>query len=107
MSGNAADPRLLGTDAESGITEIFHYDPDTDGFTIHTQQDVTALVEGNKYLHNEDTGTKFGELTRVASIPMSIYVELKKQGIIDDQKRFRKWLNDPENRFFRTRGGRV
>ena len=107
MSDGIKDARLLGHDAETGITEHFYYDPDTDGFTIHTQQDVTALVEANKFMHNEDTGTKFGELTRVASIPLSIYAELKKEGIIDDQKRFRKWLNDPEHRFFRTRGGRV
>jgi hypothetical protein len=107
MSGNVEDARLLEHDAAAGLTEYFHYDATTEGFTIETRQDVTALIEGNKYLHNEDTGGKFGELTRVASIPLPVYWELKQQGIIDDQKKFRAWLNNSDNRFFRTRGGRV
>ena len=107
MSGSVSDPRIFDRDPDAGMTEIFTYDPDTDGFTIETQQDVTALVEANKYLHNEETGNRFGDLTRVASIPLPIYMELKKTGVIDDQKKFRAWLNDPEHRFFRTRGGRV
>jgi hypothetical protein len=34
-------------------------------------------------------------------------MELKQQGIIDDPKALRRWLNDPDNRYFRTRPGRV
>ena|ERR1035437_1288918 len=107
MSGNVADGRLLDHDAETGLTEYFHYDPDTEGFVIETVQDVTAIIEANKFLYNEDTGSRQGDLTRVASIPLSIYWGLKQKGIIDDQKRFAAWLNDSDNRFFRTRGGRV
>jgi hypothetical protein len=44
---------------------------------------------------------------KVGSIPMSIYHELQKQGILQDEKRLKKWLNDPDNRVFRTRPGRV
>jgi len=43
----------------------------------------------------------------VASIPLNLYYDLKRQGIVDDPARFKKWLNDSDNRFFRTRGGRV
>ena len=107
MSGNVRDPRILDHDAESGITEIFHFDPETEGFTIQTQQDVEPLIEANKFLFNEDTGSRHGDLTRVASIPLGIYWKLKQEGVIDDQKKFRAWLNSPDNRFFRTRGGRV
>lgn len=106
MSGDIRDGRILEQDADTGITEFFHYDPETEGFVIQTQYDATALVEQNKALYNEDEA-KFGELTRVASIPLPIYWQLKQEGIIDDQKRFKAWLNDSSNRFFRTRGGRV
>jgi hypothetical protein len=43
---------------------------------------------------------------------MAVFDELHKQGItrgfhVLDQKRFREWLNNPDNRFFRTREGKV
>jgi hypothetical protein len=41
----------------------------------------------------------------VASIPLSVYYELKRQGIADDPKALRKWLNQSENQAFRTREG--
>jgi hypothetical protein len=44
---------------------------------------------------------------KVASIPMTLFYDLKKQGIIDDPARLKAWLNNPDNRFFRTRPGRV
>ena len=43
---------------------------------------------------------------------MTVIDTLNKQGIMKgfdvvDQKKFRAWLNDPDNRFFRTRQGRI
>ena len=100
------DTRLFDYNPETGITEIFHYDEITGNFTIEERQEVTNLVEQNKYLANEDTG-RFTETHRVASIPLTIYWSLKQQGILDDDKKFRAWLNDPDNRMFRTKMGRV
>ena len=54
-----------------------------------------------------DKHAKYGEWSKIASIPLSIYYELKKKGITDDPKRLKKWLNDPDNKYFRTRGGRA
>lgn len=110
-----SDPRLFDHDPLTGVTEYFVFDEDTGGFTIETQQDVEPLVEINKALYN-DTGDyrRFGgELHRIASLPNVIVMELSKQGILTpagrilDDKRFRRWLNDPDNRLFRTRPGRV
>lgn len=101
------DRRFFDHDPETGITEFFHYDEASDGFTMHTQQDVTGLLDINKYLSNEDSGERYGDMTRVASIPLIIFAQLKRDGVIDNPKRFKAWLNDPENRYFRTRGGRV
>ena len=112
MSGNVADPRFFDHDPFSGHTEYFHYDPDTGGFMIETRQDVQMLIETNKALSN-DAPTRFGELTRVASIPSVVVMQLAQQGILStggailDHERFRTWLNERDNRAFRTRTGKV
>lgn len=112
MSGNVADARLFDHDPLTGITEWYHYDPDTEGFTIQTQQDVEYLIDVNKALSN-DAPTRFGELTRVASIPATIVMRLAQEGILTmagailDEPRFRAWLNDRDNQAFRTRTGKV
>jgi len=55
---------------------------------------------------DERAGWK-GEFHRVASIPMSIYSQLKAESKLEDQEYMKCWLNDPENRFFRVRPGQV
>ena len=106
--------RLFDHDEFSGITEWYMYDDETDGFIIESVQDVEPLVELNKSLYNDtEKHTKYGEWTRIASIPPVIVMELAKQGILSpagailDDKRYRKWLNDSDNRCFRTRAGKV
>jgi hypothetical protein len=54
-----------------------------------------------------DKRTKWGDMSRVASIPLSVYYDLKRRGIADDPVALRKWLNDGDNRVFRTREGTV
>lgn len=103
----AIDSRVISTDPETGLVELMHFDTDTDDITMETKVDVAPVIEWNKRLYNAESSSWKGEFHRVASIPMVLYHELQKQGIIDDEKRLKKWLNDPDNRFFRTRGGRV
>ena len=87
-----------------------------DGLIFNTSQDVTAILEDNAKKRNQtDRKTKWGsELfdNKIASIPMAVFDDLQKQGItrgfhVIDQKKFRAWLNNPDNRFFRTREGKV
>jgi hypothetical protein len=92
---------------EKGIKRWFLFDHARDEFTIQTQ--FTVPVEENKLLYN-----LFDERTRwrdggevVARIPDTILLQLKRDGILDDQKKFRAWLNDRDNKVFRTRPGRV
>ncbi|HEX7019010.1 MAG TPA: hypothetical protein VF159_03300 [Gemmatimonadaceae bacterium] len=103
--------RLFDRDEELGLTRIFHYDEADDVFHIETIQDVTDLVEINKALNNDAPDTWRGDLHRVASIPLSLYCELVEKGIIEEndpkQTKLRAWLNDRDNRVFRTRPGRV
>ena len=102
------EKRLFSTDADQGITRIFHYDEETDQATIQTQQDVTAIIEENKQEYAQvDERARWGEWSKVASIPMSIYFQLKAEGKLDDQAYMKKFLNDPDNKYFRTRSGQV
>ena len=41
------------------------------------------------------------------SIPNPILYQLKRDGTLDDPKKFAAWLNDNENRFFRTDWSRI
>ena len=104
--------RNLSNDAASGIKTDFIYEAGEtlkdDKITIASSQDVTAILEANKRARNEiDRHQKHGEWSKVASIPMSIYYDLKAKGIADDPKQLAKWLNDSENRAFRTRDARI
>lgn len=94
-----------------GKQSNFH---DVDGnYFIENKQDITGIIENNKAQFNAiDEKAKWGEWTKVASIPNVVVDELNKQGIMRgfavlDEKRFRIFLNDPDNRFFRTRPGQV
>ena len=109
---SVSDPRVLDDGSESGVMEFYHFDPDTNGFVIEQRQDVTGLIETNKRLYNDSDG-KFGEWNLVARFPMTVLWDLMQRGILDrgfrciNEKAFGKWLNDPENRVWRTKGGRV
>lgn len=71
-------------------------------------------MEANKAEYNA-ADTKWSDQlfgNKVASIPFTAIDKLNKQGIMKgfnviDQKRLFAWLNDPENRFFRTKPGHL
>lgn len=104
--------KLFDYDPLTLTKQVFHYDESVDakGFTIETIQDATPLLEANKAQLNS-TNAKIGagkeEFVKVASIPMNIYMQLRKQGIIQDPAALKRWLNDPDNKLFRTRHGVV
>ena len=83
------------------------------GLIIQTVQDVSGIIEANKREFNShDERARWSESNKVASIPFTVIDDLNKQGIMRgfavlDQKRFSSWLNDPDNRVFRTRPGVV
>jgi hypothetical protein len=87
---------------------------DKDEITLQTEQNVDALIEQNKKEYN-NAETKWSDQlfgNKVASIPFTAIDNLNKQGIMKgftvlDQKKFFAWLNDPDNRFFRTKQGRI
>ena len=80
-------------------------------------EDVGDLLDANKALANHNgkhIGRNKDEWRHLARIPMTVYFELMRQKIISedgysivDQKAFRRWLNDPDNRYFRTSEGKA
>ena len=84
------------------------------GLIIQTAQDVTALVEANKQEFNSyDERARWSDDVfgnKIASIPFTAIDDLNRQGImrgfqVVDHHRFAMFLNNPENRAWRTRPG--
>jgi len=99
------EKRIFDSDPLTGITKYWHVKSNGE-FVVETTQDISSAVEYNKRNYNERPG-KFGELAKVASIPLSVYYDLKRKGIADDPVAFKKWMNDSNNGVFRTRSGRL
>ena len=100
--------RVLSTDPLTGVTQFFTFDRMNDTFTIHSEQDVSAAVESAKASFNStDERARWGDWQKVATIPLTVLDDLKKRGIAEDNKKMKAWLNDKDNRYFRTRPGRV
>lgn len=100
--------KLFDYDPITNTTKWWHYDASKDEAVIETVADITPVIEQNKAAYAKvDEKAKWGEWAHVAQIPMSVYWELKKKGIAEDPVAMKKWLNDPENKYFRTRPGKV
>jgi len=89
--------RLFSENKDQGITRYWH------------ENTVTAVIEANKGIYNAMDGKANwnGEWHLVASIPEALYYKMKSEGKIDDQEYMKRWLNDSDNQFFRTRPGKV
>ena len=98
--------RIFDTDPLTGITRYWHVKENGE-YVIETVQELDVDESNKRARNSTDKRTKWGDMSRVASIPLSVFYDLKRQGIVDDQKAFKKWLNDPDNRVFRTREGTV
>jgi len=90
-----------------GLTRKFHYDHVADEFHIETQFKVEKDLIQHRFNSFDERARWADDMNHVAQIPMPIYFQLKDQGILDDDKRFRAWLNDRDNNVFRTRPGKV
>ncbi|MBN7809108.1 hypothetical protein JZX86_27700 [Agrobacterium rosae] len=45
---------------------------------------------------------KLGENVKLASVPMSVHMDMQAKGILDDEKAFARFLNDPDFAKFRV-----
>lgn len=100
--------REFSVDPLTGVKTIFHASDDGESFVLEKRQDVTDIVDWNKAQQNAHTSLdRWGDGKKVASIPMTIYAEWVASGKIHDHAFIKRWLNDPENKHFRTRPGAV
>lgn len=84
------------------------YDETEDKLVVQSQQDTAPILENNKIarnefdvLHNSDIKHANG-WTKVAEIPNIVIDQLMREGRWTDRKAMKKWLNDPDNKMFRT-----
>ena len=104
--------RKLGTELVNGELRTTYADDDGN-LVMKAESDLTHIIEANKTSYNQiDERARWGDGQLVADIPFPVIEDLNRQGILRgfavmDQKRMKAWLNNPDNRFFRTRPGRV
>lgn len=104
-----------------GIRRIFHGEDDG-SFVMETRQETQPIVEGAAMIRDAQRHAglqKFDpkkEFHQIASIPVTIFYDLKRRGILGgeaheptvlDSKAFMKWLHDSDNKAFRTHEGTV
>lgn len=79
---------------------------DNAGKTISTQ-DVTKTLEYTKHLGDTDNFSPGKDLRHVAEVPLVIYEKAVLEGWANDKDAWKKWLNSPENKPFRTWPGKI
>ena len=103
----SADPMKEYID-KNPMTEtntIFH--ASGDDVAVETVQNVTDIIDISKEQYNDSAGERYGLRAQVARIPTSVYWDLVRRGIANDKEAFAAWLNDSDNRVWRTRPGRI
>ena len=92
----------LAYDSLTGTLQKMHITPDQ-RLIFETTCDIDAIAERARAEMNETSRTqKSGDMVKVASLPMMVYLDLKERGILDDRPAMRKWLASDEARPFRT-----
>lgn len=100
--------KLLSADPITRTKERFHALSGGDEFVVETKQDVEPVTTVNKEKFKDSTGHyNLDGVTHVGSIPLVIWRELEKAGIAHDDEALKAWLDNPDNRAFKTHPGRL
>jgi len=95
-----------GYDPVTGVHYYLDYDEMEDCVRAVRAVDPTHIIEANKYAYN-NAPTSWKEGGTVARIELGLWQQLWDEGVFQDEKAKKKWLNDIDNRGWRTRPGRV
>jgi hypothetical protein len=92
-------------DHSGGVVRWVSTAPGDDAVTVHDAQEVGDILRANARDADVDQSGRHFRLA--ARVPLAIINKARAEGWENDEARWRKWLNDPENRMFRVWGGRV
>ena len=104
--------RVLSVDPVTRIKELHHYDPDTGDQALSSVQDVQEIVEDTKGRFNMvDERARWRDgYNHVASIPLTVIDKIRREtgvNLLTDKAAMKEFLNNSDNRAFRTRPGRI
>lgn len=89
-------------DSKSGFMSEFATEDEKNIY--HSSQNVQPILDNVKNLSYDTQGK---ELKHVAEVPMVIYQQAMREGWVHDKAKWKRWLNDPDNKLFRTWPGKV
>lgn len=101
---------MTAAGAGTAVHTLFHYDEAEDRGIIETIQDVEPIMDLNKQQSNSADSNWNQTMNHVARIPKSVIEQYRIEKGIDlmnDEAELKKFLNDPDQRVWRTRGGNV
>lgn len=99
--------RLISDNPELGVR---HYELEMDNMTVIRTEHyaIPAFMEANKALYDASDGQRWGEGKVAARIPLSVlYGELAEPMREGDKDYIKKFLNDFDNRGYRTFKGQL
>ena len=109
MAIKDGDWELLEWDARTGRTVWSMFDGQK--IVIRTDTPVAASIEENTLVRNATQDGWKGDYHRIASVPMQLLYDdnlgLNKAVQQGDDAYLSRWLNDSDNRAWRTKDGRV
>ncbi len=95
---------LFSYDVQAGVERW--YNPREDVFK--TISHVDELVKQNKDAQANTSGKRWGSGQSVASIPLDVYYRELDQAVQQDDKKYMaRWLNNSDNRAWRTKEGSI
>lgn len=90
-------------DHKTGFTNEFITEGDKDIY--HTTQDINPVIEHCKNIAENVTPGK--DLRHVAEVPLIVYQRACREGWANDMSQWRRWLNNSDNKVFRTWQGKL
>lgn len=98
---------LFDYDVKMG-RQVWYRDNDDGSRTWRTDYEVRDTIEANTAMRNEASKGFKGDWHKVASIPMGIYYDKLHEAVKqDDMAYVSRFLNDADNRAWRTKEGKV
>lgn len=89
-----------------GVTRYGWINSDGD-LVVETHNNVVHDLIAQNHDERVNAPGNWGDGRKVASLPLDMYWDLKQRGIIDDAKKLKAFLNDPDFKKLRTFEGKV